>query len=69
MYTFPINSDIYAAMPWRTWWAPWRWSLDVYMWGRPHFAISEAQTIATNITKAECIGLMKVLGYEQEITC
>jgi hypothetical protein len=68
MYMFPIDSDIYAAMPWRRWWAPWCWALDVYRWG-PAFAILEAQTIATNISRAEVIGLMKLLGYEQEIKC
>jgi hypothetical protein len=29
--------------------------------------LSPFRTIATNITKAECIGLMKLLGYAQEI--
>lgn len=66
---FPIESDIYAATPWRRWWTPWRWSLDAYIWERDPFAISAAQTIATNITKAECIGLMKILGYPKEIKC
>ena len=64
---FPIECDIYTVVPWRIWWAPWRWNLDAYMWERDPFAISEAQTIATNITKAECIGLMKLLGYQHEI--
>jgi hypothetical protein len=70
MYMFPMSSDIYAAVPSRVWWAPWRWSLEVMRWGSeaPN-TISWPQIIATNITKAECIGLMKVLGYEEEITC
>jgi hypothetical protein len=67
MYMFPMSSDIYAAVPSRVWWAPWRWTLDVYRWERDPFAISAARTIATNISKAECIGLMKTLGYEEEI--
>jgi len=67
MYMFPLSDDIYAVMPWRRWWAPWRWSLNVYRWERDPFAISAAETIATNITKAECIGLIKILGYEHEL--
>lgn len=66
MYTFPIDSDIYAVVPYRKWGAPWRWSLDVYMWNREPTAISEGQTIATNISKAEVIGLIKILGYPHE---
>ena len=69
MYVFPIESDIYAAVPTRLWWAPWRWALDVYVWERNPFTISEARTIATNVTKAECIGLMKLLGYPKELKC
>lgn len=59
---FPIESAIYALVPYRLWWAPWRWNLGAYWWsdvGR--------KPIATNITKAECIGLMKLLGYPYEI--
>lgn len=69
MYLFPMSHEIYAVVPWRIWWAPWRWALAAYMWERDPFAISEAQTIATNISKAECIGLMKILGYLEEIKC
>ena len=66
MYMFPMSSDIYAAVPSRVWWAPWRWSLAVVYWVDPAY-FSPFRTIATNITKAECIGLMKLLGYAQEI--
>jgi hypothetical protein len=73
MYMFPAESELYAAVPSRVWWAPWRWSLSVY-WLLPsgaenYIEYAEAEVIATNVTKAECIGLMKVLGYTQEITC
>jgi hypothetical protein len=69
MYMFPMSHDIYAAVPSRVWWAPWRWSLVVVRWDRSRSEdyITEFETVATNITKAECIGLMKLLGYEQEI--
>lgn len=67
MYMFPMLHEIYAVVPRRLWWAPWRWNLDAYMWGRTPLTIFPAQTIATNITKAECIGLMKLLGYQHEI--
>jgi hypothetical protein len=70
MYMFPMSSDIYAAVPSRVWWAPWRWSLCVYWFQSRGAAVSftEDEIIATNISKAECIGLMKTLGYEEEIT-
>lgn len=66
---FPIESDIYAAVPRRVWWAPWRWSLAVVWWdvsGSDAYTTT-AEDLATNLTKAECIGLIKLLGYEQEI--
>ena len=73
MYMFPINSDIYAATPFRLWWAPWRWALRVdwcQLRGAANYiSFTEDEIIATNITKAECIGLMKILGYEEEIKC
>jgi hypothetical protein len=56
------------VVPHRVWWAPWRWALIVYWWV-PGADISEGEPITTNISKAECIGLMKTLGYQQEITC
>lgn len=66
MYMFPASHDIYALVARRVWWAPWRWNLNVYWWiGLNN--IRPLDDIATNITKAECIGLMKILGYEQEI--
>jgi len=71
MYMFPTSHDIYAAVPSRVWWAPWRWSLSVVWWdvSQSDNYITATKDIATNISKAECIGLMKTLGYEQEITC
>lgn len=67
MYMFPISHDIYAVEPFRLWWAPWRWALSVYWFGRDPFTISTPQTIATNISRAEVIGLIKLLGYPHEI--
>jgi hypothetical protein len=67
MYMFPATSEIYAMVPWRIWWAPWRWSLDVWQWAYDVHGIEDVQRIATKLTKAECIGLMKILGYEEDI--
>lgn len=70
---FPVSHDIYAVVPTRLWGAPWRWNLTVYRFvpntAANHVAYTEDEIVATNITKAECIGLMKLLGYEQEIKC
>lgn len=63
---FPMSNDIYAAFPTRLWWAPWRWSLSVCRWVDGNLNVTE--TIATNINKAEVIGLMKLLGYPHEIS-
>jgi hypothetical protein len=65
---FPIETDIYAACPTRLWWAPWRWKLHVHRWKRNPFTISAAETIATNLSWAEVIGLIKLLGYPHEIS-
>lgn len=67
MYMFPVEHDIFAAVPRRVWWAPWRWSLAVVWWGVSGSDAYTAEDLATNLTKAECIGLIKLLGYEQEI--
>jgi hypothetical protein len=68
MYMFPMSHDIYAAVPRRVWWAPWRWSLAAIYWMHPA-DFAPLRTIATNISKAECIGLIKTLGYKEDITC
>lgn len=64
---FPIESDIYAVAVHRVWWAPWRWNLYVYRWKHDPFIVSDEEPVAANITKAECIGLIKILGYPHEI--
>lgn len=68
MYVFPLMHDIFAVVPYRLWWAPWRWKLKVCWWAEvDHFRSVPPKYIATNISKAEVIGLMKILGYEHEI--
>ena len=67
MYMFPMSHEIYAVVPTRLWWAPWRWKLRVYWWADVGRITPSHTTIATNITKAECIGLIKLLGYPYEI--
>lgn len=66
---FPIESDIYAVAAHRVWWAPWRWSLSAWRWSPNYFSIEDPARVAVNISKAECIGLMKILGYTNEIKC
>jgi uncharacterized protein (DUF2237 family) len=65
---FPMSNDINAAFPTRLWWAPWRWSLSVCRWNDVYRNFNAPETIATNINKAEVIGLMKLLGYPHEIS-
>ena len=69
MYVFPMPHDIYAVVPYRLWWAPWRWRwrLVVYWWRDVHLGFLD-QTLAYNISKSEVIGLMKLLGYPYEIS-
>lgn len=66
MYMFPVSHDIYAVVPYRLWWAPWRWELGVYWWKNVHYVLP-SERIATNISRAEVIGLIKILGYPHEI--
>ena len=72
MYLCPMSHDIYAAVPTRLWWAPWRWALRVY-WFHPsgatnYISYTTDKTIATNVSKSEVIGLIKILGYPYEIS-
>jgi len=67
MYMLPIESYIYAVAPRRLWWAPWLWSLTAWRWAGDYSSIENPELVATKLTKAECIGLMKILGYAQEI--
>lgn len=69
MYMFPAWHDIYAVLPCRLWWAPWRWELNTYWWlsTTRGLVIGEPNPIATNISKAECIGLIKMLGYNKDL--
>lgn len=67
MYVFPMPHDIYAVVPYRLWWAPWRWRLVVYWWRDVRLGFLD-HTLAYNISKSEVIGLMKLLGYPYEIS-
>lgn len=69
MYLFPLSSDMYAATPFRLWWAPWRWALTVYWYRQlsgPYFDTVD-EVVATNISKSEVIGLIKLIGYPHEL--
>ena len=63
---FPLTHDIFAVVPVRLWWAPWRWKLGVYWWVNRD--IGDPKYIATNMSKSEVIGLIKLLGYPHEIS-
>ena len=65
---FPLSHEIYAVTPFRLWWAPWRWELRVIYWSHLDPKFFSDKRIATNISKAEVIGLMKLLGYPHEIS-
>ena len=67
MYMFPMSHDIYAVVPVRLWWAPWRWKLQVCWWPEVDHLPVPPKYIATNISRAEVIGLIKLLGYPHEI--
>jgi hypothetical protein len=58
VYMSPIESDVYGYVPTRIWWKPWRISLRALYYDRPD------AIIATNLTHAECMGLLKILGVK-----
>ena len=59
VYLAHIESDVYGYVPTRIWWKPWRISLRaLYYDGTPD------AVIATNLTHAECVGLLKILGVK-----
>lgn len=56
VYLPPIDSLVYGYVPTRIWWKPWRFSLRALHYKAPD------EIIATNLTHAECVGLLKILG-------
>ena len=68
MYMFPLMHDIYAVTPLRLWWAPWRWALHVYYFQEGIQRFPAPERLATNLSKSEVVGLIKLLGYHHEIS-
>lgn len=56
MYMLPMSSEWYGLAPHRVWWKPWRYDLIA----APLYG--EWVCIAHDISKAECIAIMKMLG-------
>lgn len=56
IYLTPLMSGVYGYVPTRIWWKPWRISLRALHYNGPD------EVIATNLTHAECMGLLKILG-------
>ena len=55
MVKFDLNSDLYACVPRRIWWKPWRW--DLYILRHP---LQHNREVVCNLSKGETIGLMKL---------
>lgn len=63
MYMCPLDSDLYAVCPTRLWWAPWRWRLTLYRSSQRsgYFELADESPLPP-MSKAECLGLMKIFG-------
>ena len=64
MYMMPLDSPFYALIPKRRWYAPWLWDLEcieIIGYGRV-FETDEARILASNLRRAEVLGMMKMLG-------
>lgn len=61
MYMMPLNSQYYALIPKRRWYAPWVWDLDCVEWLETN-GLSDATPLASNLRRDEALGMMKMLG-------
>lgn len=59
VYLSHIESDVYGYVRTRIWWKPWRSNIRALYYDNRH-----DEVIATNLTYAECVGLMKILGVQ-----
>jgi hypothetical protein len=59
VYLAPLYSDVYGYVPTRTWWKPWRFTLRALYYDMPF-----DEVISTNLTRAECVGLMQLFGVK-----
>lgn len=61
MYMMPFDSQYYALIPKRRWYAPWIWDLDCVEWlGTGGF--SDFKPLASKLRYDEVLGMMKLLG-------
>ena len=52
---FDVTSDLYACVPRRIWWKPWRW--DLYVLRHP---LPDTAEVIRDMSKEETIGMMKL---------
>lgn len=65
MYMMPLDSPFYALIPKRRWYAPWLWDLEcmeIVNTGWLGFETYAPRTLASNLRRAEVLGMMKLLG-------
>lgn len=61
MYMMPFDSQFYALIPKRRWYAPWIWDLDCVERLEPR-GFSDIKPLASNLRRDEVLGMMKMLG-------
>jgi len=65
MYMMPLDSPFYALIPKFRGYAPWVWDLEcieIVDTGGGVFETDEARILASNLRRAEVLGMMKMLG-------
>ena len=62
MYLAPLESDWYALVPKRRWYAPWVWDVYAEEWESASTLSTCTKLLASNIRYAEAKGLMTMLG-------
>jgi hypothetical protein len=65
MYMMPLDNPFYALIPKRRWYAPWLWDLEcmeIVNTGGGVFETDELRILASNLRRAEVLGMMKMLG-------
>jgi len=65
MYMMPLDNPFYALIPKRRWYAPWLWDLEcmeIISTGGGKYETYEPHILASNLRRAEVLGMMKMLG-------
>ena len=62
MYLAPLESNFYAFIPKRRWYAPWVWDVYAEEWSPAPALETNTKLLASNVRYDNAKGLIKMLG-------